>query len=302
MEDLAPIVLCAYNRVAHLRKTLEALRQNPEAAASDLFVFSDGPRSAGAAPAVEEVRACLRTLDGFRKVAVVERQTNYGLSRSVVGAVSDIVARYGRAIVLEDDLVTSPYFLKYMNDGLRLYERDDTVASIHGYLLPLPVKVPETFFLRGADCWGWATWQRAWRCYDPDAAGHLRTLKATQSEKDFGMYYVRMLEDRIAGWNDSWAILWHASTYNRHQYTLYPGRSLVVNVGLDRSGVHAGRTDSYRSELSAQPINVTRIPIEENRLAHLEALRIMESEDRPLKRFVMRMARRLLRRRAPGSR
>ena len=156
----APIALFAYNRPAHLARTLAALQNNELAAASDLFVFADGAKSPAHAEGVARVRETLRDVTGFRSVTVAARAENLGLARSIISGVTELVTAHDRVIVVEDDLHTSPYFLRYLNEALEMYAADERVVSAHAYVYPIARPLPETFFLRGADCWGWATWRR----------------------------------------------------------------------------------------------------------------------------------------------
>lgn len=263
----APIALFVYNRPWHTQKTIEALQRNVLAERSELVIFSDGPASEEAAPAVAEVRRGLRHVTGFRSVQIVERPTNLGLSRSIVGGVGEVVARTGRVIVVEDDLVTSPHFLTYLNDGLEAYAAIEQVASIHAYVYPVPETLPETFFLQGADCWGWATWARAWAHFDPDARSLLAQLRSRGLVARFdhgGAHpFSAMLEQQGEGRNDSWAVRWHAATFLRGMLTLYPGRSLVQNIGLDGSGRHSGSGGGrkFGGAPSSTPITVGGAPL-----------------------------------------
>lgn len=263
----APIALFAYNRPEHTRRTVEALQKNGLAAESDLIIFSDAPNKPEAAAAVREVREYLRTVCGFRSVSIIERTENLGLANSIIDGVTTIVNKYGRIIVLEDDLVTSPYFLRFMNDSLNMYELDENVVSIHGYMFPVKRQLPETFFLRGANSWGWATWARAWFLFEPDGKKLLDELRKRNLAYQFdvnGSYpYTKMLEDQIAGKNASWAIRWRASVFLVNGLTLFPGKSLVQNIGHDSSGVHCGDSDEFEVALSTAPINVLRIPLGE---------------------------------------
>ena len=156
--NTAPVVLFVYNRPSHTRGTVEALQKNLLARESGLFVFADAPKSDEQAESVHEVRQYIRQIGGFKSVAIVEREFNLGLARSIIDGVTAIVNKYGRIIVLEDDMVTSPYFLTYMNEALEKYADDERVASSNGYVYPVDQPLPEAFFLPGADCWGWATW------------------------------------------------------------------------------------------------------------------------------------------------
>lgn len=267
----APIALFAYKRPQHLRRTVEALRQNVLARESELYLFSDAPANAAAAADVAAVRAYARGITGFGAVTLVEREANLGLARSVIAGVGQLCASHGRVVVIEDDLVTSPHFLRFMNDGLDLYADDERVASIHGYQYPVAGSLPETFFLRGTDCWGWATWRRAWDLFEPDGRALLRELEARKLTREFdfdGSYpYTRMLKAQIDGRNDSWAIRWYASAFLREKFTLYPGRSLVLNIGLDDSGTHCSANDAFAGELAADAVAVRPIAVVEDAAA-----------------------------------
>ena len=262
----APVALFVYRRPAHARQAVQSLLANAEAPRTQLVVFSDGPRKADTQGDVAQVRAYARGITGFAGVRVVERERNLGLAQSILAGVGEMLAEHGRVIVVEDDLVVSPFFLAYMNEGLRRYAGHERVASIHGYMYPSHVALPETFFLRGADCWGWATWDRAWRHLETDGRKLEAQLRGRGLAREFdldGRYpFLRMLQAQIAGRNDSWAIRWHASTFLADMLTLYPGRSHVVNTGADGSGTHSRTRVSLGDEFADRPTQWTDIPLE----------------------------------------
>tara|TARA_B110000971_G_C20034318_1_gene513289 strand:+ start:1903 stop:2811 length:909 start_codon:yes stop_codon:yes gene_type:complete len=262
---LAPIIVFTFNRVWHTRQTFEALLGNEGAAQSDVTVYCDGARDEKDADAVAEVRAYVKTVTGFNSISIVERERNYGLAASIIDGVSQTVQKHERVIVLEDDMVSSKYFLRYMNEALDKYADEDKVACVHGYCYPVKAALPEAFFLQGADCWGWATWARAWDGFNPDGKALLEALQArnlTQSFDYDGTYpYVKMLKKQILGKNNSWAIRWHASAFLAGKLTLYPGRSLIHNIGNDDSGTHAAGTSNYDVEVSATPISLENIEV-----------------------------------------
>lgn len=261
----APVALFAYMRPDHLRTTVTSLRENPEAARTHLTVFCDAPKKPEHAGGVEAVRQFADTIDGFASVTVVRRERNYGLAASIIDGVSRLTEAHGRVIVVEDDLLLSRHFLRYMNDALELYADDEQVASVHGYCYPVGRALPETFFLRGADCWGWATWRRAWAHFRADGPALLAELEQRGLTHEFdydGQYgFTRMLRDQIAGRNDSWAIRWHASCYLAGLLTLYPGRSLVHNIGNDASGTHCDDRTDYAQTVATEPVGVERQPL-----------------------------------------
>lgn len=278
--ELAPIIVFAYARPEHLRRTIEALRANSLASQSSLVVSCDGPRGVSDHERCAAVRAFCDSIDGFATTEIWLSEANQGLSQSVIAGVSRMLQLHDRVIVLEDDLVVSPHFLRFMNDGLDCYESSQDVASIHGYCYPTSAVLAETFFLRGADCWGWATWARAWSHFEADGGKLLAQLKERdlgyQFDLDGSYPFLQMLEDQISGRNDSWAIRWHASCFLKGMLTLYPGRSLVHNIGNDGSGTHALATRAFDQHVHQKPVNVRRsVPAEsvEARAAFSDYLR-----------------------------
>lgn len=268
MMSLAPVVLFVFMRPEHTRRTLEALAANELAIQTQLIVYSDAARTSDEVGLVQAVRAIVRETQGFASVSLIERETNLGLAGSIIDGVTQTCLTYGRVIVLEDDMITSPHFLRYMNDALDFYANEERVISIHGYVYPIRDALPETFFLKGADCWGWGTWQRGWALFEPDAVKLLAELRRRRLCRDFdfeGAYpYTAMLQSRIAGKNNSWAILWYASAFLKEKFTLYPGRSLVRNIGNDNSGTHCEATDYYSTELSATPVSIAEQAIRQD--------------------------------------
>ncbi len=263
--SITPIALFTYARPEHTRRTIESLLRNLPAPDHDLIVFSDAARTPDKQAAVDEVRAYLNSINGFRSVTIHHRPYNLGLANSIISGVTQVLAKYERIIVMEDDMVTSPHFLAYMNEALTRFADDERVISIHGWLCPVQQPLPEAFFLPGADCWGWATWRRGWRLFNPDGQALLDELTRRELLKSFdfnGSYgYSQMLEEQIKGRNDSWAVRWYASAFLAGKLTLYPGRSLVHNIGNDGSGTHCGEDTSHDAELSATPIDLSKLEV-----------------------------------------
>ena len=276
-----PVAIFAYRRPNHLRRTLDALARNHGADQTNVTVICDGPRSPGEASDCRSVVREAGRARPFNSITVEQRESNLGLARSIVGGTSQMLHQHERVIVLEDDIVTSPAFLTYMNDALERYSADDRVISVHGY--SYPTKIQEPFFLRGADCWGWATWRRGWELFDPDGASLLKRLReqALTDAFDFnGAYpYTRMLEDQIAGRNDSWAIRWYASAFLADKLTLYPGRCLVQNIGHDGSGTHGGATDRFEGDLAQQAPDLSGVVVEESAAARSAFERYFRERD-----------------------
>lgn len=269
--QIAPTALFVYNRLEHTKRVIEALQKNVLASESDLIIFSDGPKHEKDVKKIDEVRKYLKTIDGFKSIEIFEKENNLGLSNSIISGVTEVVNRYGKIIVLEDDLVVSPYFLEFMNNALVKYENEEKVISIHGYIYPIKNKLPETFFIKGADCWGWATWKRGWDLFEPNGQKLLDELLNKNLTKAFdfnGSYpYILMLRSQIKGFNSSWAIRWYASAFLADKLTLYPGESSVVNIGFDKSGVHTGKNRYFDVSINKSLIELKDIPIVENLVA-----------------------------------
>lgn len=237
----SPIALFVYNRPKHTRETVEALLLNGQAKESDLYIFSDAPKNEAAREAVEEVRDYIKQISGFNKVNIVERDANWGLANSVIDGVSKLCEEFGRAIVLEDDLVVSPNFLEFMNSGLAKYEFDEKVMQIAGYMFPVELDInDDALFLPFISSWGWATWNRAWQIFDPEAKGYALLKDSSKMRKQFdldGNYkYFNMLESQQNGKTNSWAIRWYLSVFLNNGLALYPKQTMVQNVGFDGTG------------------------------------------------------------------
>lgn len=268
MNNLSPIILFVYNRPWHTAQTVEALKNNELASESALFVFADGPKVENDED-VQKVREFIKTVNGFKSVTIVEREKNIGLAESVITGVTEIVNEYGRVIVLEDDLITSKYFLRFMNDGLDTYENEEKVISIHGYLFPVRRKSKTPFFMKGSSCLGWATWRRGWALFNPDGKALLEQIKKQNLENEFDFYgsypYTAMMTDHVNGKNNSWAIRWYASAFLNNKLTLWPNRSLVFHLwkkGI--KGSNCEMTPYLDTKLSNTMIPVADIPVEED--------------------------------------
>lgn len=272
MMTCAPILLFVYNRPEHTRRCIESLTRNALAADSTLYIYADGPKDTTQQTAVDEVRSYLRTISGFKTVNLIERKENWGLARNIIDGVTTQVNHYGKVIVLEDDLVVAPYFLQFMNDALETYKDEPKVGHIQACDFTQDSSLPETFLIKWTGSWGWATWERAWKHFNPNGKALLEELEQRKLTYTFdfnGKYgFTRMLRRQIEGKNNSWAIRWNASLFLKDILSLNVGRSLVQNEGFDGSGTNCGGGGLYASNLHLAPLPVQKIsPIEENKAA-----------------------------------
>jgi GT2 family glycosyltransferase len=251
INNLAPIVLFVYNRPWHTKQTIEALQKNELANESELFIYSDEAKNENARTSVDKVRKFINSIDRFKKVTIIKREKNWGLANSVIDGVTKIVNEYGKIIVLEDDLVTSPYFLKFMNDALEFYKNEKNIMSISGYTYPFDMPREynkDVFLFYRSSSWGWAIWQDKWNKINFDLKKEDEIFKNISLQKRLnlgGDDLYEMLKNQLEGKINSWAIrfaLYH-SLFN--SMTVYSVQSLVQNIGHDNSGTHCGISNMW---------------------------------------------------------
>lgn len=273
MKNLAPIALFVFNRPEHTRRTLSFLQKNRFADESRLFIFSDAAKAKEQEQAVKEVRDIIAHVNGFKSVKIIQREHNIGLANSIISGVTDLVNEYGKVIVFEDDLISSPYTLEYFNHALELYQNEDKVMHIGAYMYPLKdvEKLPETFFYRVAHSWGWATWKRAWDNFNPDIDILIQQFdrhKIDMFSIEGKMNFWKQVKEFKAGKNNSWAIRWYASMFLKGGLSLNPSKSLINNIGTDGTGVHSQKENMYHVSIHKDAITQYPEEILENPVAY----------------------------------
>ena len=246
MKELAPIVLFVYNRLDHTIETINALKNNYLAEKSMLYIYSDAPKNKRDIESVSAVRNYINKTIGFKKIVVIERMNNWGLANSIIDGVTTIISKYGNIIVLEDDLVTSKYFLTFLNESLNEHLNNKSIMSIAGY--SFPIEIPKNYnydvyiFYRCMS-WGWATWKDRWENVDWETKNIIKTINNDKFKKEFsrgGEDLYPMLIRQLKGKVNSWAIRWCLHHYYNNSACLYPVKSYVKNIGFDGSGIHCG--------------------------------------------------------------
>lgn len=291
-HTLAPIVLFVYNRPIHTERTLKALEQNDLADKSILYIYSDGSKSNSVKEAlnqIQEVRNLSKQNWGFKEVNVIEREKNWGLADNIIDGVTKITQKYGKIIVLEDDIVTAKGFLKYMNQALDLYQNQEQVMHISGYMFPVRKKLPSTFFYNTASCWGWGTWQRAWEHFEPSAKKLAEEIQSKNKVEAFNIESsYHFYEDLLANANQTmktWAVLWYASMFLKNGHSLHPYPSLTNNIGNDGTGENSQKLDKFRWKKLASYIDVKPIDI----IPSIKATELMVDFYNPRKSFTERL-------------
>lgn len=249
----APICLFTYNRLWETQQTVEALRNNFQAQESDLIIFSDGPKNEAAADKVDAVRKYIHQVDGFKTVKINEAEENKGLANAVISGVSQVLEEYGKIIVLEDDLVTQPNFLDFMNQALDYYRDLPEVRSVNGYSLRLHFATNPVYFQQRSFPWGWGTWKDKWQIDAFDKQKIKERIEDNENIlKDFkkkcGDDISKMLMESVNNINNSWYVRWVFLHYTTNTFSVYPNQSFVENIGYSENGTHCKSINSYRSE------------------------------------------------------
>lgn len=252
--NLSPICLFTYNRFSETQQTVEALQKNYLAFQSELIIFSDGAKDIEGVDTVNKVRQYLRTIKGFKSIKIYESSKNKGLAQSIITGVTQIVKQYGKVIVLEDDLVTCPNFLNFMNDALNYYENNLKIQSINGYSLKINslIKDSDVYFHKRTFPWGWATWGNRWD-YDIFNKEKIKLMLKNdrrivrQFQNKCGDDISKMLISSIEGKNNSWYVRWVFSHYINDCYSVFPKYSKISNIGFNLNGTHCQRINSYKS-------------------------------------------------------
>ena len=262
-EGRAPVALFTYARPEHTRRTLEALAAADGATETDVFVYADGARGPQDADRVEATREVARKATGFRSLTLIGRDSNVGVAANIVSGISNMFEEHDGVIVVEDDILVARGFLDYMNVALCRYRNEKRVWHISGWNYPIePTGLPQFFFWRVMNCWGWATWSDRWNCFsnDPDPLHRWPRPKVRSFNIDGYHDFFAQIADHECGLTDAWDIYWYATIFENDGLCLQPTRSFVQNIGLDGSGEHCGRGSEAQIDLKMPFDGVLRLP------------------------------------------
>ncbi|WP_114751342.1 sugar phosphate nucleotidyltransferase [Pleomorphovibrio marinus] len=241
-ENLAPVVLFVYGRLTETKSTIQNLQENFLAKDTELFIFSDGAKKEKDVLKVKGVRDYIHTVNGFKKVTIIEQDQNKGLAKSIIDGVTQIITQYEKVIVLEDDLLTSRNFLNYMNQALDHYKNDNRILSISGFsykdCIPRDYPYDSSFGYR-ASSWGWGTWREKWTEVDWSVKNYadfrfnlFRRLRFNRGGSDMS----HMLSKQMKGKINSWAIRFCYHQFENDMYDVFPKVSKITNIGFGAEG------------------------------------------------------------------
>lgn len=304
-NNLAPIALFVYKRPDHTKRVIEALLKNNEAKDSILFIFADGAKN-GASESelkpINEVRNIISKIEGFNRVIITKRETNFGLKNNIINGIDYVLDKFNSVIVLEDDTVPQQGFLEYMNNALFLYENENKVMHISGFIYPIKSKVvSDTFFYNVNSCWGWGTWKRAWVHFDDNPLKVLQKVNQNYNEFKFNggqkNFFFKQLEQNVNGTLKSWAVLWHSAIYLNNGLCLHPNKSLITNIGFDNSGENSGWGKLHGQDNNTNTIKVEKLSINEGEQSHLQISKLVMQNfknNNNLKSIVKKIVKKLL--------
>ncbi len=237
--NYAPVALFVYNRADNTRRTLEALSRNTLASETQVYVFSDGGKDDASWKQVNEVRKVVSEFaKAFARFQLIARPENIYLERNITEGIAQVFEEHDRIIVLEDDIVTSPYYLQYMNEAFDLYRDEPRVMHVAGFT---NLSLPETpfYFTPHMSGWGWGTWKDRWNGHFQHYKTREEALEGLTAEDLDRIQYggvfrcLQSLDKRPIPWD----ICWELAIYRAHGLCLTPGQTMVKNIGLQQ-GTH----------------------------------------------------------------
>lgn len=249
--NFAPVLIFTYKRLDTLKQTVAALQHNDLAAQTDVIFFSDGAKKKEDEAVIQQIRDYLATVTGFKTITIFAKPANEGLAASIINGVTQIINQYDRAIVLEDDLVTSPNFLRFMNEALTFYDKNDKVFSIAGYSPMINDPLDDVYFTLRGSSWGWATWKNRWSTVDWSIKNYDSLKQDAKFKRAFnkmGSDMFKMLNDQMTGKINSWAIRWTYHQFKVNRYTVFPTVSKIQNIGMGKDATHTrGGMDRFKT-------------------------------------------------------
>lgn len=252
---LAPILVTVYNRKEHLKKSIQALQNNLESKDSVLYVASDAAYKEADLEIIDEIREYVKQIKGFKKVILLKREKNIGSYKSVKLAIEDILVKHGKIIFLEDDIIVSKFFLKFMNESLETYKFNKDIFSICSYIPPnfKLLNQKEDVYLWNYYCpWGVATWKDRWDRLDLNLNDYENSFK---NKKELITFF--------QGANHALAVLFSDreklitamdaridwNIFKNNWFVVYPQKTLSKNIGVDGSGEHSGNNKIFSEQI-----------------------------------------------------
>jgi hypothetical protein len=251
MHDIAPIGLSTYSRLSHLKRNIDALRKNTIAKFSDLYIFSDAPRKEDEAK-VKKLRQYLKTIDGFNNITIFERKENNRVKNNR-GGIKYLLDKFGKIIFLEEDIVTAPGFLQFINTALNHFKKSNDIFSITGYTPPINAHLycnEDAFLLPRFSAWGFGIWKEQFDTIQYFDLNELKQSIKIKSNRQFVSDHIGedaflMMHLEAEGLIDALDVKAIYRQMLNRQFTVYPRYSLLQNIGHDGTGLHCSFTNKF---------------------------------------------------------
>lgn len=266
----APIILFVYNRPDQLRNLLDSLIKNELSERSKLIVYSDGPKNESDEKKIRSVRNIIKNFKWPYSLEIIENNENKGLVNSIINGVTKVLNIYEKVIVLEDDLYLGSGFLSFINQGLNIYQEEERVAGVTGYLKweNLDINFPNSFFLNFGSSWGWGTWSSIWNDFQHyDFSKIQEEIKSVETNSQFnlGRNFYEILKRSLDGKVSSWAIYFYAYNFIHNNLFLFPGKNMVSHMGYDSRATNHGEKLNFKANVYNSKIDISDLPIKENK-------------------------------------
>ena len=256
MDNLAPVIIFAYNRPDHFLNLMNSLESNDIASKSDIYVFIDGVAENSHLDSNHKVIEISERDWKFQSVKIIKRDSNLGLKENIITGISEIIDMHNKVIVLEDDLVVGKYFLNFMNHSLNKYENEDRVWHINGFNYKTFLRNSNSsFFSTHMNCWGWGTWENNWKELKNNLENKIK--KEDINKFNFDGFIRNNYQQIVLNEEkkiNTWAIFWYQTIFINSGLCLMPNKSLVYNAGFDGSGINTSK-----QEYKLQKLNNSRI-------------------------------------------
>lgn len=244
----APLALFVYNRPKELSITLKYLKRNVLINNTDVLIFSDGPKETKEDILnVEKVRKLINTCKIKIKKKIFLKK-NKGSKKNIIDGLNFVFKSYNKVIVLEDDIITSKYFLSFMNNSLEFIKNKKKIWHIGAWNYPIKISKQDknkVILNNQMHCWGWATYKKNWKKINLNSNNLIKRFNR-KSIRDF------TLDHKLNTWSQlirnhkgklkSWAIFWYASIYLNRASCLTPLISYTKNVGFGNKATNTKET------------------------------------------------------------
>jgi hypothetical protein len=254
MQNLAPIMVSTYSRLNHLKATIQALQNNNHAVDTPLYIFSDAAKP-GDEEAIAKVRSYLTTIKGFKSVTIIERKTNGRVQNNRQG-IAQLLKQYGRVIFIEDDILTAPGFITFMNQALDRYQDTPNILSVSGYIPEINTDnhACDALLLKRFTGWGVGFWSGKYEQIKAISLDDFEKIKNSQEQtkrlnEQFGEDLFNRFRAEAFGHLDGVDTRACYLQFIKGMYSVHPKHSLVQNTGNDGSGVHSSINNKYEVKL-----------------------------------------------------